>query len=131
MPTFVSFRSHLDILSVSSDLFYDSELQACATDRPQQQLFVRGGCDFLPNPKSPIVFHGVRGKNLQEPDSPSWFNPNEAFQARISCNFSWYMYPSLCLSNSYAIRLTEINQKNKCYNKITKDYFTEYSFDWI
>ena len=88
MPTFVSFRSHLDILSVSSDLFYDSELQACATDRPQQQLFVRGGCDFLPNPKSPIVFHGVRGKNLQEPDSPSWFNPNEAFQARISCNFS-------------------------------------------
>ena len=113
MSTFVSFRSHLDILSVSSDLFYDSELQACATDRPQQQLFVRGGCDFLPNPKSPIVFHGVRGKNLQEPDSPSWFNPNEAFQARIIC---YQNYGNMgILRDLFVIQITKYRSKVGSY----------------
>ena len=35
---------------------------------------------ILPNPDQPIIFHGVRGPNFQEGDSPSWFNPTEALQ---------------------------------------------------
>lgn len=27
-----------------------------------------------------MVFHGVEGDNFQTPDSPSWFNPQEASQ---------------------------------------------------
>jgi hypothetical protein len=28
-----------------------------------------------------LVFHGVRGKNYQERESPSWYNPQEVVQA--------------------------------------------------
>ena len=72
-----NYRSHNDILSVSSDLFYDNELKAEASDSIKNAML---GCDFLPNEKCPLIFHGVRGQNIQEQDSPSWFNPAEALQ---------------------------------------------------
>ena len=28
----------------------------------------------------PILFHGIISNSVQEQDSPSWFNPAEAFQ---------------------------------------------------
>ena len=73
-----NYRSHADILSVSSQLFYDSELRAFAARGQRQTQFLNW--TVLPNPQSPLVFHGVRGKNFQEPDSPSWFNPAECLQ---------------------------------------------------
>lgn len=33
--------------------------------------------------KGPIVVHGVMGEDNQEPSSPSWFNPHEAFQVLL------------------------------------------------
>ena len=73
-----NYRSHDDILRVSSVLFYDNELRAEASDAIKCEML---GYDFLPNENCPIIFHGVRGQNLQEQDSPSWFNPAEALQA--------------------------------------------------
>ena len=67
-----NYRSHQDILKIPSKLFYFDELLPYANQDIGEQ--------FLINPNQHIVFHGVRGKNYQENDSPSWFNPTEAFQ---------------------------------------------------
>lgn len=73
-----NYRSHESIIKVSSDLFYHSELRA-AGDTIETRKFV--GASFLPNPDIPVLFHGIEGEQCQEEDSPSWFNPVEAFQA--------------------------------------------------
>ena len=74
----INYRSHESIIKVSSDLFYHSELIA-AGDAIVTRKFV--GASFLPNPEVPVLFHGIKGEQCQEEDSPSWFNPVEAFQA--------------------------------------------------
>ena len=30
-----------------------------------------------------VIFHNVKGQNIQDPDSPSWYNPEEASQVYI------------------------------------------------
>ena len=34
----------------------------------------------LTNPRVPMLFHGIEGKDEQEGNSPSWFNADEAVQ---------------------------------------------------
>ncbi|KAF0301715.1 RNA helicase Mov10l1 [Amphibalanus amphitrite] len=72
-----NYRSHRELLTVPSRLFYDSELVPCV-DAETANKWCR--LPFLPRPGFPMLFHGVRGENIQEGDSPSWFNPTEAFQ---------------------------------------------------
>jgi len=72
-----NYRSHRDIIKVSSDLFYFSELKSHAP-KTIRRRFV--GLPFLPKRKVPIVLHGIRGHHFQEADSPSWYNPQEAYQ---------------------------------------------------
>lgn len=33
--------------------------------------------------KGPVIVHGVVGEDSQDPNSPSWFNPHEAFQVLL------------------------------------------------
>lgn len=73
-----NYRSHPDILAVPSRLFYHDSLAAHA-DREKQEGVL--GWSELPNPSCPLLFHGLVSDNCQEGDSPSWFNPAEAFQA--------------------------------------------------
>ncbi|XP_076313360.1 RNA helicase Mov10l1-like isoform X3 [Tachypleus tridentatus] len=72
-----NYRSHSAILSVSSQLFYHNELVCCASKDQRESL-----ChwDGLPKGGVPIVFHGVKGSDMREGNSPSWFNPSEVVQ---------------------------------------------------
>jgi len=71
-----NYRSHPAILYLPSQLFYDNELIASA-DETMRSSFCKW--DELPNRNEfPIIFHGVLGIDIQEGNSPSWFNPTEA-----------------------------------------------------
>ncbi|XP_013400593.1 RNA helicase Mov10l1-like [Lingula anatina] len=72
-----NYRSHFKLLQVSSELFYHGELRECGSTSVTHCLC---GWDRLPNKDVPIIFHGLRGEDLREGNSPSWFNPVEAVQ---------------------------------------------------
>lgn len=73
-----NYRSHPDLLTVPSQLFYNNSLKAQADQKNYLSYLL---WSELPNASFPLLFHGVVSDNLQEGDSPSWFNPAEAFQS--------------------------------------------------
>ncbi|MEW5302889.1 MAG: hypothetical protein WDW36_005629 [Sanguina aurantia] len=60
-----NYRSHPDILSLPSRLFYSNELLASADPLITNSMF-------------PLLFHAVVGEDTREGHSPSWFNVMEA-----------------------------------------------------
>ncbi|KAG9042355.1 hypothetical protein FS837_010960 [Tulasnella sp. UAMH 9824] len=74
-----NWRSHRAIIDFPNQRFYDSELEACA-DPSVTDLCL--GWDKLSNPKYPIIFHAIKGQDLRESSSPSWFNIEEASAVR-------------------------------------------------
>ncbi|KAL7635976.1 UNVERIFIED_CONTAM: hypothetical protein RMT77_013794 [Armadillidium vulgare] len=71
-----NYRSHPDLLYIPSKLFYNSLLSP-SSENNKKNTFL--DWKELPNPTCPIIFHPVIGENVQEGDSPSWFNPSEVF----------------------------------------------------
>ncbi|KAG8911322.1 hypothetical protein FRC01_005776 [Tulasnella sp. 417] len=74
-----NWRSHPAIIDFPNQKFYEGELEACA-DPVLSSLAV--GWDQLPNPKYPIIFHAIKGQDMREASSPSWFNIEEASVVR-------------------------------------------------
>ncbi|XP_028398184.1 RNA helicase Mov10l1-like isoform X2 [Dendronephthya gigantea] len=73
-----NYRSHEALLELPSRLFYHSEMVTCAEDSVKNSLCC---WDTLPNKNGfPILFHGIKGEDLREGNSPSWFNAVEAVQ---------------------------------------------------
>ncbi|KAL4226058.1 hypothetical protein ACF0H5_014046 [Mactra antiquata] len=72
-----NYRSHKDILSLPSRLFYNDELIVKADPRLTHTFCKWNG---LPVKHSPVIFHGVRGEDFREGNSPSWFNPMETVE---------------------------------------------------
>ncbi|CAG2195375.1 Putative helicase mov-10-B.2,Helicase MOV-10,Putative helicase mov-10-B.1,Probable RNA helicase SDE3,Probable RNA helicase armi,RNA helicase Mov10l1,Putative helicase MOV-10 [Mytilus edulis] len=72
-----NYRSHPSILGLPSELFYHGELLVKADHHLTHRL-----CNWsmLPTKHFPVIFHGVRGTDLREGNSPSWFNPVETVQ---------------------------------------------------
>ncbi|KEP52557.1 putative RNA helicase [Rhizoctonia solani 123E] len=70
-----NFRSHESIISFPNEEFYRNELVAHAPRDVADSLLNWGG---LVSQGFPIVFEAVRGENMQEEKSPSYFNPHEA-----------------------------------------------------
>jgi helicase MOV-10 len=70
-----NFRSHKTILALPNKQFYDMELQACGNTE-----LTSLACDWIGLPKKgfPLIFHGVKGKDQREGNSPSYFNIQEA-----------------------------------------------------
>ena len=68
------YRCHPDILYVPNQLFYDGHLVSSASDAVARSML---SWRMLPNPDSPLLFHGVAGDDIREASSPSWFNVAE------------------------------------------------------
>eukprot|EP00039_Didymoeca_costata_P004474 m.73459 g.73459 ORF g.73459 m.73459 type:complete len:1080 (+) comp12420_c0_seq2:243-3482(+) len=69
-----NYRSLPEILKLPSELFYNNDLEACCDPTIRDEF---DGWTSLPNPKFPIVFHGVQGSHIQEDTSPSFCNLEE------------------------------------------------------
>ncbi|KAH6905317.1 RNA helicase [Coprinopsis sp. MPI-PUGE-AT-0042] len=75
-----NFRSHPAILRFPNERFYAGDLQPCA---PAATINAFLNSPFLPrNPKFPVVFHAVSGKDDREASSPSFFNVDEVLQVK-------------------------------------------------
>ncbi|KAG8954846.1 hypothetical protein FRC04_010329 [Tulasnella sp. 424] len=74
-----NWRSHAAILEFPNQQFYDGELEACAHTSAADLCL---GWDKLSNPMYPIIFHAIKGQDLRESSSPSWFNIEEASAVR-------------------------------------------------
>ena len=70
-----SFRSHSAILHFPNERFYGGDLEACADPNVVNAYL---GTRHVVNPKFPIVFHSISGKDNREASSPSYFNVDEA-----------------------------------------------------
>ena len=68
-----NYRSHEDLLTLPSRLFYEGELVAAAGPLVNTLVNWNG----LPCPGTPLVFHGIVGRDKQEANSPSFFNAEE------------------------------------------------------
>ncbi|XP_057692780.1 RNA helicase Mov10l1 isoform X1 [Corythoichthys intestinalis] len=77
-----NYRSHEALLSLPSKLFYHGELCVRAPKDVVDSL-----CQWKTLPKKgfPLLFHGIRGKEMREGNNPSWFNPAEAVQVMLYC----------------------------------------------
>ncbi|KAG8911275.1 hypothetical protein FRC01_005800, partial [Tulasnella sp. 417] len=70
-----NWRSNAAIIDFPNQQFYDGELEACA---PPSIANVCLGWRGLPNSSYPVIFHAIKGRDLRELSSPSWFNIEEA-----------------------------------------------------
>lgn len=71
-----NYRSHPSLLTLPSLMFYENELVSCAPVETAEKM---AHFSWLPKPGIPLLFHGIRGENYQETDSPSWCNPAEVY----------------------------------------------------
>lgn len=74
-----NFRSHEAILRFPNENFYRGDLQTCAPRRMVDSFINRS---ILPNPRFPILFHGIVGKDDRDASSPSFFNIDEVTQVK-------------------------------------------------
>ncbi|KAH6909394.1 RNA helicase [Coprinopsis sp. MPI-PUGE-AT-0042] len=75
-----NYRSHPAILKFPNEQFYAGDLEAWASAATINAFL---NSPLLPkNPKFPVVFHAVAGKDDREASSPSFFNVDEVLQVK-------------------------------------------------
>ncbi|EZA47489.1 hypothetical protein DMN91_005067 [Ooceraea biroi] len=84
----INYRSLPEILDLPNSLFYESELQShiSPTKSEEAELLeaLRAELPTRDHGSPPaIVFHGVKGENYRDSESPSWYNPQEATQVYL------------------------------------------------
>jgi len=84
-----NYRSLPQILRLPNRLFYDGDLipQVSEERSAEARILASLGSEAVLPPREgqppAVVFHGVRGTNCQDADSPSWYNPHEAVQTAM------------------------------------------------
>lgn len=73
-----NYRSHPAIIELPSRMFYHDKLKPFADEHYTRSLLDWEGL-ATPGTEAdfPVLFHGVQGEDMQEANSPSWFNPIE------------------------------------------------------
>lgn len=96
-----NYRSIPSVMKMYNDLFYDSELipTISETDSTEAELLIKLN-PILPNSQiinksHGLFFIGVRGKNQQCTDSPSWFNGAEAKSVCILFIFNVFYFSNM------------------------------------
>ncbi|XP_016663111.1 probable RNA helicase armi [Acyrthosiphon pisum] len=117
-----NYRSLPEIMFNYNKLFYESLLvSTILNDNAQERILLNNlnenthwdiGC------KGPVIVHGIVGEDSQDPDSPSWFNPHEAFQVLLY--FTRLMKSGISVDDigiitPYASQVTKINELLKMY----------------
>lgn len=74
-----NFRSHPSILHFPNEKFYNGDLKPRG-DPKVINAYINSSHPV--NPKFPIVFHAISGKDDREASSPSFFNIDEASQVK-------------------------------------------------
>ncbi|KAH8239207.1 hypothetical protein KR032_001787 [Drosophila birchii] len=79
-----NYRALPTIMCTYSKLFYDDELISMVSETDSREIRLLERAKVVFNPvkdiptKQAAFFFGIDGKNMQENDSPSWYNPLEA-----------------------------------------------------
>ncbi|KAH8370044.1 hypothetical protein KR093_001979, partial [Drosophila rubida] len=79
-----NYRALPTIMDVYSKLFYDDELISMISEKDSREVRLLADLHAIFEPITDMpfnhgtFFHGIMGENMQEMDSPSWFNPSEA-----------------------------------------------------
>ena len=103
-----NYRSHPKILEFPSKTFYKGLLKSAAPTKTIKSL---QKWKELKNPKFPVLFYGIEGEDLQEGDSPFFFNRIEAI-ALVK------MISSLLKDKGVAINLQEIGVISPYYKQV-------------
>ena len=93
-----NFRSHEAILSFPNEKFYRGDLQACAPRRVVDSFINKA---ILPNPRFPILFHGIVGQDDREATSPSFFNIDEVTEVKCYVKLLKEKYRISSSSNAF------------------------------
>jgi hypothetical protein len=72
-----NYRSHPYLLQLPSRLFYGGRLEACARADVLHSLLDWSGPHATRDHRLPLLFIGVRGADMREAASPSYFNAQE------------------------------------------------------
>ncbi|NXW66608.1 M10L1 helicase, partial [Eurystomus gularis] len=114
-----NYRSHSALLALPSKLFYHKELEVCADASVVTTLLHWGK---LPRKGFPLIFHGIRGREVREGHSPSWFNATEAVQVMRYCC-------QLAKNENAAVSVTDIGVIAPYHKQVEKIRFLLKSID--
>ncbi|CAE6499995.1 unnamed protein product [Rhizoctonia solani] len=110
-----NFRSHETIINFPNEEFYRNELTANAPREVSDSLLNWNG---LATQGFPIIFEAVRGEDMREERSPSYFNPHEASLVR---DYVQRLLPSITSPRKIGI-VTPYKAQVRKIRKLLKDH---------
>ncbi|XP_025200354.1 probable RNA helicase armi [Melanaphis sacchari] len=122
-----NYRALPEIVLNYNTLFYKSLLvPTILNDNAQERILLNNlneNAHWDIDCKGPVIVHGIVGEDSQDPNSPSWFNPHEAFQVLLY--FTRLMKSGISADDigiitPYSSQVSKINELLKMYHSDIK-----------